>query len=510
MKTVYLAPLRFVLLSIMLCILPLYSTAYAQSGSLLAPNATQKVLSQSSGQIWSDRQVTDLISALEGLAVHGLSPEDYHLTPLKAGNLTPAKRDELATDAWLSAATHMIYGKLDPVSVEPDWTAGKRSVDITAQFAATMRSGYIAGSLDALAPPHPEYKSLQAEYARQRQLAQTETVTKVPEGDLIRPGAKGARVIALQARLLELGLIIAEDATGTYNPATVEAVKGFQDASGLSSDGIVGTSTVRALNRGRQGQIEQLRVNLERWRWLPDYFGKRHLRANIAAFTVTAYEDKKAVRTHLTIVGKPFRKTPVFSDSVDYIVFNPWWETPNSLARRDKLPSFRKDPSAVERLGFDVLDRSGNKVNSSTIDWNSVSAENFPYRLRQRPGEQNALGQVKIMFPNVHNVYLHDTPTRGLFAQRQRAFSSGCLRTQDPIDLSEWLLKDTPNWDRAAIDKAVDSKRETRATLSESVPVHILYMTVVVDEAGVRYLDDLYERDAKVLANLNKPPARIK
>ena len=154
-----------------------------------------------------------------------------------------------------------------------------------------------------------------------------------------------------------------------------------------------------------------------------------------------------------------------------------------------------------------MLDRSGHIVDPATIDWKTVSAANFPYRLRQAPGPQNALGQVKIMFPNPHNVYLHDTPTRGLFAERQRAFSSGCLRTQYPIDLSEWLLTDTPGWDRAAIDKAVASGKETRADLVQPIPVHILYFTAVNDGAGgIRYLDDFYQRDDAVLSGLDKLP----
>lgn len=160
------------------------------------------------------------------------------------------------------------------------------------------------------------------------------------------------------------------------------------------------------------------------------------------------------------------------------------------------------------RLGFQVLDRAGNVVDPAGIDWNALKASTFPYRLRQAPGPLNALGQVKIMFPNPHNVYLHDTPSRGLFAEQQRAFSSGCLRTQLPIDLAKWLLAETAGWDSAAVDAAVASGKETRADLAARVPVHILYLTTVSDGAGgVRYLDDIYDRDTAVLAALDAPPA---
>ena len=189
---------------------------------------------------------------------------------------------------------------------------------------------------------------------------------------------------------------------------------------------------------------------------------------------------------------------------IEYVVLNPWWETPYSLASKDKLPLFKRDPGAVQRLGFQVLDKAGQVVDAATIDWNSIPEGTMPYRLRQAPGVTNALGQVKIIFPNVHNVYLHDTPDRGLFARRQRAFSSGCIRTQNPLDLTAWLLTETPGWDRARIDAAVDSKRETRVDLAVKVPVHVLYMTAISDAAGVRFVDDIYDRDAAVLAGLKQ------
>lgn len=457
--------------------------------------------------VWADDSAYDaLIAALEGLDAHGLNPAHYHLDELKARRADTTARDRLASDAWFSAAAHMLYGKLDPVTVEPNWTAARRDADLAATLSDTLANGTIEASLENLAPRQPGYAALVDEYKRVRALGEA-PLTAIPAGDLLKPGMATPRVKTLQARLTELDLLTADHTTGTMDDATVEAIKTFQTSAGLDDDGAVGPATLAALNRGPAAQIDQVRVNLERWRWLPDDLGRRHLRANIAGFNVTAWKDGVAERTHLTIVGKPFRKTPVFSDEVDYIVFNPWWETPQSLARADKLPAFRRDPSAVNRLGFQVLDKSGALVDPSTINWNEVSASNFPYRLRQAPGDQNALGQVKIMFPNRHNVYLHDTPTRGLFAQRQRAFSSGCLRTQDPITLSEWLLNETPEWTREKIDATLTLGRETRANLSEKVPVHILYFTAVSEPGGhINYLDDIYQRDAAVLAGLRATP----
>lgn len=475
--------------------------------SRLAPVATQKFHEAQLGQVWNDSNYNGLITAIEGLESHGLNPEHYHLSSLIENKDNKEARERLATDAWLSAAAHMVYGKLSPTSVEPDWTAASRSEDLTGKLSDALTSGNLSASLEALAPKQPGYAALVAEYESLRDLAEANS-NIIPSGETLKPGMSGGRVTTLQLRLTELGFLSSEeDPSGRMDELTLEAVKSFQRNANLDDDGVVGAATLAALNRRTQEKLDTLRVNLERWRWLPEDLGRRHLRANIAGFNVTTYEDGQPVRTHLTIVGKPYRKTPVFSDEVEYAVFNPWWETPYSLATKDKVPLFRKDPEAVKRLGFQVLDKDGMAVNSSSIDWSSVGPGNFPYRLRQAPGEQNALGQVKIIFPNKHNVYLHDTPTRGLFAQRQRAFSSGCMRTQDPLALSAWLLEDTPGWTRERIETAVQSGKETRANLKVKVPVHILYFTAVNEgPSGIRYLDDIYSRDSAVLAGLKTAP----
>jgi len=437
----------------------------------------------------------DLIAALNSVAAHGLNPADYHLATLESHG-TEGEMALYAIDAWMSAASHIAFGKLSPTSVEPDWTAKGRQADLVAHLKTTLKDGTLDSSLDALAPQHDAYQSLRAELAT-RLVTPPKVDTLIPAGETLKLGMTTARVGTLQSRL-------GVEVTGSFDAATEEAVKVFQTESGLDVDGAVGPATTRALNRTGLQEMDQLKVNLERWRWLPDELGARHVRVNIADFSVQAWNDGQIDRVHSAIVGKPFRKTPVFSDEITHVIFNPWWETPASLARQDKLPLFKRDPAAVQRLGFQALNREGKVVDATTIDWNAVPAGTMPYRIRQAPGAKNALGQVKIMFPNVHNVYLHDTPDRGLFAQRQRAFSSGCIRTQNPIELTEWLLSDTPDWNRARIDATLLTNRETRVNLVSKVPVHVLYMTAVNDAAGVRFVDDIYDRDAAVLAGLTK------
>jgi len=251
-------------------------------------------------------------------------------------------------------------------------------------------------------------------------------------------------------------------------------------------------------------RIDTLRVNLERLRWLPHEAGGRYVLANIPAFEVDTVSDGIATSRHAAIFGQIGRQTPALSDQIEYVVLNPWWEVPESIARHDKLAQFRKDPGTVTRLGYQILDREVNAVDPAGIDWNTVTAAGFPYRIRQKPGPANALGQVKIMFPNAHSVYLHDTPDKQLFDEMQRTFSSGCIRVQDPLDVAEWVLADTPGWGRAEIDATVATGDETRIDLAAPVPVYVTYLTAYEAEDGsVAYFPDVYSRDADVLNALN-------
>lgn len=253
-------------------------------------------------------------------------------------------------------------------------------------------------------------------------------------------------------------------------------------------------------------RIDTLRINLERLRWLPPDAGQRYVLANIPAFEVTAVSENGDVERHDAIFGKVSTKTPQFSDQIEYVVFNPWWDVPASIARRDKLPQFRADPGVIARLGYRIYDREGKAVDPAGIDWNTVSASAFPYHIRQMPGPSNALGQVKIMFPNPDNVYLHDTSEKALFAREVRTFSSGCIRVKDPLDLAEWVLRDLPGWDRTAIDTVVASGAETRVDLEASIPVHVVYLTASPGADGaIRYAADVYKLDAALLAALGGP-----
>jgi len=463
---------------------------------------------------WHDEtgfeRLQPLMQALRSADSHGLDPASYHLAALqRARELVDIHAVELlATDAYLTLAAHLLSGRLNPVSVEPDWTALRRERDLAAYLEDAIANDRIVPSLEALAPKNKAYSRLQAALQTYRKAAEQGGWQPIAGGAALKLGDKGPRVAALRHRLRTTGLLPADDSgTDPFDTDLEIAVAAFQQRIGLEADGVVGPVTLRELNKGPEERASQIRANLERWRWLPDDLGRRHIRVNIADYRLEAFNDGALERRHDVIVGRTYRKTPVFSGQISYAVLNPWWETPHNLARLDKLPAFRKDPASAERLGFEILDRAGQRIPTDSIDWGQYSANNFPFRLRQRPGPQNALGRVKLMFPNPHNVYLHDTPSRELFSRGERAFSSGCIRVADALGLTAWVFEQTQGWDRRRVEAVVDSGRETRVDLGTKVPVYILYFTAVVDgDETLRLVNDVYDRDQRLISALSEPP----
>lgn len=454
---------------------------------------------------------TALAEAVEQAAAHGLDPEDYDIASLRAPDAGEPLQtlDRRATRAYFALAGDLLNGRADPRAHVQSWSLPPESRDLAAHLEAALETGRIGESLEALAPADPDYRALQAGLASYRERAAGKAPARLETGEILRPGDTGPRIVALRARLGAIWPDLAPvERPDVYDPALAEAVREFQRRHGLKQDGLVGNETIGALNTPASERIDQIRVNLERLRWLPEDLGPRHVRVNIPAFELETWQAGERAGRHRVIVGRTSRPTPVFSAPIRRVVTNPWWETPHSLAVRDELPLFRRDPGAVARLGFIVLDQAGNRVDPATIDWSSVSASDFPYRLRQAPGPLNALGEVKLLIDSPYSVHLHDTPARQLFATWPRAYSSGCIRVEGAVDLAAWALGQAEPEDGLPVADRV-SRGETRTLeLADPLPVHVLYFTAVADEqAGARFFPDLYDRDRGVLTALDQAPA---
>jgi murein L,D-transpeptidase YcbB/YkuD len=484
---------------------------------------------------WSDergptRLADDLIDALRRADLEGLRSEDYHLHVIEAvlaavrvdakrgPALAPdrwAELDLLLTDAFLVYGAHLLAGRVNPETLRPEWVSNRRTADIAVVLEAALASGNVAATLDGLDPPEVGYRRLREALARYRRVAEAGGWPAMPEGATLRAGDRGAAVSALRQRLrLEEGLVAAARGQNEdlFDVELEETLEKFQRRHGLTADGVVTSATRTELNVAVERRVEQLELNLERWRWLPKDLGRRHIIVNIAAFELKVMDGDSVVLSMRVVVGRPFDRTPVLSDTMRYLVLNPYWHVPSTIATTELLPKLKRDPSYLARYKLRVFPSArldALEVDPATVNWSTITASNFPYVLRQDPGPRNALGRMKFMFLNKYNVYLHDTPAHPLFEETQRDFSHGCIRLQHPIDLAVYLLRDDPQWDRDAILAALDDAEDRSVALPEPMPIHLLYWTAWADPDGtIQFRRDIHDRDAPLFTALRTPPPR--
>ncbi|MEE8301958.1 MAG: L,D-transpeptidase family protein [Candidatus Tectomicrobia bacterium] len=454
-----------------------------------------------------------LLDAVRDSQAEGLDPDDFHLHALLELRQHIVQRnapaieslaafDLLMTDALLRLGYQLVYGKVNPEALDPVWNFDRTLLDndpITL-IQRAIEAGTVGTLLDDITLKHPVYQTWKAALARYRALQQSGGWTPVAEGPVLKLDMRDPRVAMLRHRL------VSGNAPPSANPELFDAqleaaVKSFQARHGLEADGIVGNQTLAALHVPVEARINQIRVNLERARWVLRNLDDDFIVVNIAGFRTYLVKDGEVVWSARAIVGKPYRKSPVFKANMTYLEFNPTWTVPPGILRKDILPKLKRDPAYLTQKQFRIVDHQGKRIDPSQIDWATV--RRFPYTLVQEPGPNNALGLVKFMFPNKHYVYLHDTPSRGLFERSERTFSSGCIRVKNPFDLAELLLQSNAGWDRERIDRTVASGKRQTVTLSQSIPVLLLYWTVIVDPDGtVRFLQDVYQRDGAILAAL--------
>jgi murein L,D-transpeptidase YcbB/YkuD len=296
-----------------------------------------------------------------------------------------------------------------------------------------------------------------------------------------------------------------------FDPELEKVIRRFQIRHGIESDGILGKKTLAALNFSASDRLSQIEINMERWRWIPHHMGTQYVLVNTADFSLQLVAGLETLMEMRVVVGRPEQLTPVLSGEINYVVINPYWHVPHSIAVRDILPKLRKNPAYLREQHITVLEGWSNnaaEISPDSVDWKNISDHSFRYKLRQEPGPKNSLGRIKFMFPNKFGVYLHDTPSRGLFKRAKRGFSSGCIRIEKPMDLAAYLLRDKPGWNYDAIQAQIESGETRAIPVHPTMPVHLLYWTAWVDENHiVQFREDIYNRDNGLKSALaEKPP----
>lgn len=436
----------------------------------------------------------------------GLEPADYGRAKLTASPDLPAlARAEvrLAASALLYAR-HAQAGRFDPSRISAQITPLRTFPEPNAVLVGLAAAPDASKALAAYNPPHPGYWALKGKLATAQARTSGPVPVHVPAGPTLRPGDVDARVPALRARL-NLKSAVAGDRL--YDQALASAVMAFQASAGLNADGIVGAATLENLNRVESAadRRSDIIANMERWRWLPRDLGNTYVMVNIPEYVVRVVQAGSTVHQTRVVVGKPENQTPLLTHDMEYVVLNPYWNIPPSIARKEMLPNLQRDPYFLARQGMEVV-RNGRVVDPGTVNWAQGVGG---YSFRQPPGERNALGRIKFMFPNDHSVYLHDTPSKALFANDRRAYSHGCIRVQDPLKFAEVIFNlgmPGQNWTDEKIGKMLGGA-ERYLTLKQRIPVHLVYFTTFVDESGrLVSRDDVYGTNAQVKELLHLDP----
>ena len=469
----------------------------------------------------NDSDVEQLIASLNATDADGLNPADFRIDELvrsrAAMQTTPVTPEQQAafdlatTHTFITALLQLRRGKVDPSRLDIHWNFDANGVDpredVNAFFAALDE--HDVAKAFALAPPQEAvYAGLRQALAQLRSVRDRGGWPKVTVDHSLKPGMDEPAVAQLRARLVAAGFLDPRLLHGTrYDAGVTAAVKKYQDEQYLGADGMVGANTLAALNVPVEARIDQVRVNMERARWLLYKLQGTFVIVDIAGYKVAMYRDGQPIWRSRVQVGKAARNTPIFQAQISYITFNPTWTVPPTILKEDVLPKIQSNPGYLAANRMRVIDREGNEVDPATVDWTHPRG----LSLRQDAGRDSSLGQVVIRFPNDYAIYLHDTPHRELFARTVRATSSGCIRVENPLQLVELLFNDPVKWNSDGIQKQLANGRTENIRLPVKVPVLLAYWTVDLGNDGrVSFKPDVYGYDAPVLRALNRPsPAPV-
>jgi murein L,D-transpeptidase YcbB/YkuD len=453
-------------------------------------------------QIW--------LATIDAADSHGLDPSDYQLGFfLRHRNEKPVSLrvwiELQLTRALMLYIEHMQAGRLNPRDMNLDWHINKPSIDTLRGLQRLLAAEDFPQALDSLQPPHAGYRRLRTALQKYLAIQSAGGWPGIPDGALLKTGDYGESIAILRQRLQAEGDLVVEPKPGKFifDDTLKDAVEHFQVRYGIDVDGVVGPETRAAMNVPIAERIRQIQFNLERWRWLPRDFGERYMLVNTAGYELAAYEQNELLFITRIIAGTPERSTPAVAGPLQSIIFNPYWYIPRTIAINDILPLQQRNANYLKSMNIRVFKNSQvalTEVPAEHIDWKQLNADNFTYQLRQDPGPNNSLGNIKFKFANDYALYLHDTPKKRLFDREIRAFSSGCVRVENAIDLAEYLLRKHKGWTRQKIREVIDSGDTVPVDLPAPIPLYLVYWTAWVgSDDHVYFRKDIYGWDQSQL-----------
>lgn len=464
------------------------------------------------------QEALDVLDVLTSADEFGLSPEDYRVTRLehRANEGDDRGKSKVAFEMELSAAvlTYILdasRGRIDPNRISGYHDLPRHNVDLAEALGALAETTDVAGYLKNRHPNNAQFKALTAELTRLR-AAGGESRPVIEADTFLRPGDVSEQMPQIVAAIRIAGsdklkethanTLASYNGTEEYEADLVGLVRDFQRERGLTADGIVGRQTVAALMRNsNEDKIRKVELAIERLRWLPRDLGSRHVFINQPAFLVDYVEDGRTTLSMRTVIGTKKTQTYFFSDRVQYVEYNPDWTVPHSIVVNQMVPRLLSNPYYLDDKGYEVINTSGRRISSASVDWHRVATKQVSVNVRQPPSPRNALGRVKIMFPNEHAIYMHDTPDRKLFSRSSRAYSNGCVRLEDARAMAAAVL----GTDKQHIDSQIRTGKTISDELPDDVSVHVAYFTAWPGGDGtVAYFDDVYDRDRYLMQAIER------
>jgi len=469
----------------------------------------------------------ELIDKINEVKYDGLIPADYHLKQLTS---YASKKDSdkvefkslsteekvnvelLLTDAFFQLASDLDKGKIDPVQLDSSWKFERPEsvLNYTELLNAIASGSAVENEIEKIFPNSALYIKGRKAIKKLYEIKAKDTLTWELEevSEAIEVGDKHPAIPSLRQRLIFWEFLSPYDGGDEllFDSTMWEGLKQYQEANGMKPDGVIGSLAAESLNHSPAQLIEVAAVNMERLRWLPEIdWQKEMILVNVANYQLDYLTNMDTTFSAKVIVGKEYNESPTFSAPMSYIVFSPYWNIPPSITKEEIIPAVQNNKNYLEEKNMEVVTASGDPVKASQVDWTLKDDEEFPFRVRQKPGGDNSLGRVKFMFPNKYNIYIHDTPARSLFQKETRALSHGCIRIENPDQFAKILLKDK-SWTDDKIQGAMNQEVEEIVELDRRIPVVILYLTFWAEDDGrAHFRPDVYNRDKALLKALKQP-----